>query len=72
MDGVVGRLKSVSPGSIDSDGLSKSISIPSKPYSETMRVTDETKFGTRCGSASVKCWPPPPSEIITFRPWLFR
>ena len=34
-------------------------------------VTEETKFGTRFGSASVKCCPPPPSEIITFLPWLF-
>ena len=32
---------------MERDGLSKSISIPSKPYSVTMRVTDDTKFGTR-------------------------
>ena len=24
------------------------------------------------GSARVKCWPPPPSEIMTFFPWPFR
>ncbi len=45
MDGVVGCLKSVSPGSMERDGLSKSMSMPSKPYSVTMRVTEETKFG---------------------------
>ena len=72
MEGVVGFLKSVSPGSMESDGLSKSTSTPSKPYSVTIRVIDETKFGTRFGSASVKCCPPPPSEIMTFLPWLFR
>ena len=55
MDGVVGCLKSVSPGSMESDGLSKSMSMPSKPYSLTMCVTEETKFGTRFGSARVKC-----------------
>ena len=49
MDGVTGCLKSVSPGSMESDGLSKSMSMPSKPYSVTMRVTEETKFGTRFG-----------------------
>ena len=38
----------------------------------TMRVTEETKFGTRFTSARVKCWPPPPREIITFLPWLFK
>jgi hypothetical protein len=32
----------VSPGSMESDGLSKSMSIPSKPYSSTIFVTDET------------------------------
>jgi hypothetical protein len=55
MDGVVGRLKSVSPGSMERDGLSKSMSMPSKPYPATMPATEETKFATRFGSASVKC-----------------
>ena len=70
IDGVVGWRKSVSPGADRATGVSKSISTPSNPYSVTMLVTELTKFGMSFASSSLKYSPPPPSEIITFLPWL--
>jgi hypothetical protein len=63
MEGVTGCLE-IGVSGIDGKRRAFEVDVdPSKPYSVTMRVTEETKFGTRFGSASVKCRPPPPREI---------
>jgi hypothetical protein len=46
-----------------------SMSIPSNPYSDTICVTEFTRFGMLAVCTSVKYSPPPPSEISTFFPW---
>jgi hypothetical protein len=48
IDGLVGCLKSVSPASMLSEGVSKSKSIPSKSNWMTISVTDETKDRNTC------------------------